>query len=351
MPGVIYVSAITQGEAGLRYILDTPETNVEMLSIELSNTVGEDKILNRIKISLYSPTSDISDTDITNLRLYVDTGSLGTYEVADVLISGPVTQPSGMTVIFSNITGFTILENSITNLLLTIEHKTLTNGERLQAIVMPQWVEYYGIDTIYTDTGYGSTGYGVVKEVPGDLIITSITNGESLLKYMLSSATAEVELMQLRLSATRGEAKIVSEIQISLDYVQGIVDADITNIQLLIDRGISGTLDGSDIVVANYSGNPVSGIVTLSNISGLTINSNSATNVLVVLRHITLNYGDRITATIKTNWITHYGNYTIYTDTSLGANCDAVPKEVPGDIIVSSITPVSYTHLTLPTKA
>ncbi|RLI95679.1 MAG: hypothetical protein DRO92_01435, partial [Candidatus Altiarchaeales archaeon] len=338
VPGELFVIPITNGESALRYIMTTDETNIELIQIKLSATTGEDKVVNRIRLSLYSDNSTITDTDLTNFRVFLDLGTSGTYDVSDIAISSNVSEPSGMVVLFSNISGLTVRENSTTNILIVFGHNALNYGDRIQGIIQPSYLEYFGIDTVYTDTSSSVDAYGVVKEVPGEVYVSVITNGDSSLNYMSKSASEFVELMQLKLSATTGERKIVDRLKISLDYIVGLTDSDITNIRLYIDLGTSGSYDGSDILIQSINNTPSAGVVIFSNISGLTINESSFTNILIVFRHTTLSNGDRIQGNISTGWVRFYGIDTIYTDIDSGVGGTGVAKEVPGEIFVSSIT-------------
>ncbi|RLJ02281.1 MAG: hypothetical protein DRP11_03190, partial [Candidatus Aenigmatarchaeota archaeon] len=339
VPGIVYVSSVTQGDTALRYISASVESNVEMIGIRLSANGSEDKVISRIRLSLYSTNGTITSTDLTNAKVYIDAGVPGSYDASDILVGGPIDNPASMVIDFTNITGLTIGTNSATNILIVIGHKALSYGDSMQAIVLSNWVEYYGNYTGYTDTGYGANAYGVVKEVPGDLFVIPITNGDSRLRYMMSSDETNLELIQVKLSASIGEDKIVNRIRLSLFSPSAtITDTDITNLRVYIDLGTSGTYDVADIAVSSNISEPSGMVVLFSNISGLTVRENSTTNILIIFGHNALSYGDNIHAIIQPQYLEYYGKDTVFTNTSQSSNAYGVIKEVPGEIFVAPIT-------------
>ncbi|RLI94585.1 MAG: hypothetical protein DRO92_02770, partial [Candidatus Altiarchaeales archaeon] len=337
VPGMIYISCITQGESGDTYLLETQETNKEMMLVKLSASAGERKIITRIKISL-DYISGITDTDITNVNLYYDSGTTGTYDTADILLSAGVSAPSSGVVIFSNISGFTLDENSTTNLLLVLTHKTLQKGDKIQPYIKTNWIESSGLDTSYTNTSLGSAT-GVIKTVPTGLYVSVITQGNTGLKYISASSENNVELLLLKLSASAGEDKVVTRIKLSL-YSDNttITDSDITNCRLYIDLGTAGVYDGADIQIGTTITEPSGMVVIFSNISGFTVKESATTNVLFIIGHNSLNYGDRISGIIQTGWIESFGTSSGYTNNDDGPGGAGVTKEVPGKLVVSTLT-------------
>jgi len=334
VPGELFVTPITNGDSALSYIKSTPESNVELIQIKLSATFGEDKVVNRIRLSLFSPSGTITDTDITNLRIYLDLGISGTYDSPDIAISSNVSEPSGMIVLFSNITGLTVSENSSTNILIVFGHNSLGYGDNIQGIIQPSFLEYYGTYTLFTNTSQSSNAYGVVKEVPGEIFVIPVTNGNSALKYLAKSAEADKEIMLFRISASSGEDKIISAINISLEYYNGISDANLSNPEVYFDVNNNGSFDNSIDTFIATAPNPVSGVVSFSSITGITIPENSATNILFILDHNTLNVNYGIRSKIKTNDITAIGIDTDYTNYSVNS-AYGIYKEVPGELYVS----------------
>ncbi|RLI93495.1 MAG: hypothetical protein DRO92_04170, partial [Candidatus Altiarchaeales archaeon] len=338
VPGELYVSSITQGDSALTYLTIASEDYVELMQVKLSAGYGEDKVVTKLRLSLYSDNSTIADSDITNVRLYIDSGTIGTYDGADVLIDGPVTQPSGLVVVFSNISGLTVREQSITNILIVIGHNTLNAGDRIQGVVLSDWVTSYGIATEYTNNSTGSDCYGVTKEVAGRLFVSAITNGDSALKSLNMSFENSVEMLQIRLSSESGENKIVNSIRLSLYSANSSINAsDLTNARIYLDAGTSGTYDAADVLVSSIVAQPASLVIQFSNISGLTVFDGNATNILVVIGHKSLSYGDRIYAVVASNWIEYYGVDSLYTNYSTGNSAYGVEKRVPCDIYVSSL--------------
>jgi hypothetical protein len=334
VPGALFVIPRTNGDSALRYLLSSPETNIELMQLKLSATIGEDKVVNRLKLSLFSPSGTISDTDITNIRLFIDRSPIGTYDATDIAVSGIISEPSGMVVIFSNITGLTIRENNSTNVLIVFGHKTLSYGDNIQGIINPTNIEYYGIDTRYTNNSLSSVAYSVIKEVPGDIFISTITNGNSSLRWLAKSPENNKEIMLFKISATIGENKIISKINISLEYYNGLTDANISNPKIYLDVNNNGNFDSSIDKLIATAPNPSSGVISFSPISGLTIPENKSTNILFVITHNNLNVNYGIRSKIKSNEITSIGKDTLFTNYSTN-NILGIYKEVPGEIYIS----------------
>jgi hypothetical protein len=273
--GIIYVSALTQGESAEKFFLKTPETNKEMMLIKLSSSFGEKKVITRIKISLDYINGKMSDSDITNLAIYYDKGSTGTYDASDALLSTFTGYPNSGIIIFSNISGFTLNPQSSTNILFVLQHKSLTNGDRARAIILDNWINSYGLDTDYSNLS-DNNAISVTKIVPAGIYVFPITNGDSSLKYILSSAETNIEIIQLKLSADTGENSIVTKIKISLYSDNSTINYNqITNLSVYIDKGLSGTYDASDILVSPIVEKPSPSMTVLfTNITGLTIKEN-----------------------------------------------------------------------------
>ena len=61
-------------------------------------------------------------------------------------------------------------------------------------------------------------------------------------------------------------------------------------------------------------------VVVFSNISGLTVPEGSGTNILVVIGHNALNYGDSVQGIRLTGWVEGYGIVSGYTNVDAGYN-------------------------------
>ena len=119
-------------------------------------------------------------------------------------------------------------------------HSALSSGESIQGIVLSNWVSGIGEDTIYSSTGHGQGGLGELKETFSDLEVSVTSNGESGLRYILSSAQTNVELLGIRLSTGLGDDRVINRIKLSL-IGSGIASTDISNIRIVLDPAANGT--------------------------------------------------------------------------------------------------------------
>ncbi|RLI92798.1 MAG: hypothetical protein DRO92_04850, partial [Candidatus Altiarchaeales archaeon] len=332
VPVELYVLPNPVGDSQIKYLTTTPENDVELIAFKLSASVGEDVIINNIEISL-AYQGGFSDTDLTNCRLYVDLGTAGTYDSSSDVLLGTVATPSSGKINFTGISGLTVLESSVTNLLVVVDHKTLSNGYKVQAFVNYGKVTATGDYTSDSITSY-SNAFSVIKQVINQLTVSVTSSGDSSATTLTKSAETYRELMGIRLSAGAGERLIVERIRLSLDYYDGAVDTDFTNIRLFIDLGTTGTYDGADVLLATNI-EPSAGIVVFSNISGLTVPESGITNLLVTIGHIAMESGEGVKGIILTNWVSYYGETTSYTDTSVGSG-QGITKEVPGTLIIQN---------------
>ena len=211
----------------------------------------------------------------------------------------------------------------------------------MKAYFIPQFIQFAGITTEFTNylgtnTIVFGSAIGVKKEVPGELYVFNNSAGDSAATALLSSPEINREIISLKISASVGENITLNRIMISLDYGGTFNDNNVTNARIYLDSATIGTYDGTEKLI-DSTPEPVSAKLIFSNITGLTIQEASYTNILLVVEHNTLNPGSSINAVILTNWISGGGVETVY-PISNQTVATGIRKYVASVVIASVIT-------------
>ena len=105
----------------------------------------------------------------------MDNGTIGSYSAVDSIISSVVPEPSSAKVLFTNVSGLTVPENSSKNILITFQHPALNSGKGIKSIIPVNAVKGYGKITLQTNFITNSIS-GVLKKVPAETtFIISLT--------------------------------------------------------------------------------------------------------------------------------------------------------------------------------
>jgi len=269
----------------------------------------------------------------------------GTYDLSDIDLSDIAlnvsqTKPTNGILNFNNISGFTLNENSKTNLLLVIDHKQLNPGDRVQGILKQNWIVGKGVDSTLTITSI-SNHYAHIKTVPGILKVYHNNSGDVMNKYLLLSGENLKEIVALKLSAI-GEPLIVQNINLSIFYEYGFTDANFQpNSALLINENANlGTYDAG-IDTPLYDTKSVNnGIIPF--VTSFTISKNSSKNLIALVDYNSILNGYSFVPYIATNKIKAKGQFSSFTNIFNKTNITGIHKEAKGTIFVSGITQGDY---------
>ncbi len=309
VPGEMAISIYSNGDSILTTLTKNQEINHELICVRFTANNAEDLILNKIGISL-NYLSTASDNDFTNARIFMDLGNLGTYDNGTDILIGVANDIVNGKVIFDSISGFTVQSNSTNFVLLLLEHNAMSSGEGVTGIALTNYIEFVGLTTVNTDVSCGSA-ISTLKKVPGSIVISSISNGDVTDFQFSSAPETRREIFALNISGSAGESITLSTIKFSLFYENGASDSDITNVKLFIDNGTIGTYEaGIDIVLIDTNIEPQSGIISFTNISGLTINELGSKNVLLIFDHLNMLITEKLTPIIKQDYVIGNGLYT-----------------------------------------
>ena len=281
--GQLKFTNVNVGNAVKTTLTRNAESYRELMLVKISANSAENIGINRIKVSLVY-TNGSGNSDFTNLRILIDNNNSGTYDGSDIQIGQAVNNPVSGLVNFSNITGLTIKAGYHTNVLLTTGHKILTGGKGVTALINNGNIIGVGVSSGQTNNATG-TALGIKKEVPANLYVANVSNGNVLKKYLFKTAEVNREIIGIKLSTGAGENITLSKVAISLNYANGMNDSSLTNYRLFIDNNILGTYETGIDTLLGIINKPSSGKLTFSGIHGLTIPANSHKNILLIANH------------------------------------------------------------------
>jgi len=332
VPAGIFVSNISSGNANLKYITKSQDTDIEILCFKISATKGERIKINYIKVSL-AYTNGANDSDWTNARICYDTGVIGNYESESIIST--VTNPLNRLLIFSNITGLTLKENWSTNFLVIIDKKATGPGEGLKPYILSGFIKGYGLDTKTNITSL-SNAIGMLKIGSTAIYITNEDIGDASDNYLTKNPENDKEIICLKISCDKGEGWSANTMKFSLIYSGGASFSDWTNAKLYADSGNIGTFDGTEIQLGNTISNIPDTNLVFNNITGFTIKPNKKTNVLLVISHKNMTPGESIKAQVKKGLGGFIGTGTysglVISNTNIQTG---TIKQVPSDLYVS----------------
>jgi hypothetical protein len=147
----------------------TTPTNVALVGFNLTPT-GEDLTWTNLTVSLDYGGTTMADSDITNARIYIDSGTVGTYDGSETQVGAQSVSAAGNALTWNNVAGSVTAATATHYLIVFDAFENLSVGDSVQATVTAA-----GITGDGATTGALITTTGDVTDEPLHTVATSAT--------------------------------------------------------------------------------------------------------------------------------------------------------------------------------
>ncbi|GAG05824.1 unnamed protein product, partial [marine sediment metagenome] len=239
----------------------TQPTNLGLVGFKITPT-GEHLSWTDLTISL-SYGGTMADADITNAKIYVDTGTVGTYDAGtDALVGAQSVNASGGVLIWDAVAGTV---TAATDYLIVFDAgAVLSNNETVQAIVTAADITVAGVDSSLSITTSGDVDNEPLHTVTA-AVLTGVSNSPApdtvsdTSTHTVSFTTAGILPADGKIVVTFDPGFDLSEVgdtDISSGTMDGTFTVGISGQELTITRSGGGTNQAPaavDIVIADIT--------------------------------------------------------------------------------------------------
>jgi hypothetical protein len=284
------------GQEADKFAYASSVSGAELFAFKLTNNSASTVTVTQVQFQLSSVTG-IVQGDFANLTIYVDAnndGAIGGGETTTVGGSGTVN--AGVTTITFS-TSFTIAASTTVNYILKGDVSNLVGNDKITLALTS------GNVTVSGGSITGSTT-GVTHSADYTLSLAEHAAGQEANKFTTTASVTGAELFAFKLTNNTASTQTVTQVQLQLSSVTGIVQGDFANLAIYVDANNDGAIGGGETTTVGGTGSVNAGVTTLTFSTSFTIAASTTVNYILKGDVSNLLGGDTFTLALGTSNIT-----------------------------------------------